>query len=287
MKRTYGTLVLAALVVSLAFIQPASADCILPAGNDCWITQAPATQSTLPAIPAGFFDNTAGHVSDAIPAGTIVKLVGNPLPPATVQALCPDSSRAEMVYPACHIPGLDPLTCHLVAQPVTITDPIDTVVRRLDTMDFDDGTNIARPTGTQVIAISLKSPPTDPLVVTYAGGTDPQNWDVRLDHDPVQSTGTASFTPTARTEADVSGDILVSTLPINAVISFTRGATTLTTSQSLVFNNTAGTFVLPDITTTSSVPTMSTWGLILLVALLLGSSIMLLRRYRRTPGAAV
>ena len=196
MKRTYGTLAFAALVVSLAFTQSAFANMFLPPENDCWITQVPATQSTLPAIPAGFF----GAGSDAIPAGRIVKLVGNPLSPATVAANCPEATRVQLVYPGCHVPGLDPNTCHLVAQRVTITDPIDTIVRRTQGMDFTSGVGVQKTTGVQVVAISLKSPalPADKLDVSFNGGAVHEFWDVFLVHDPgqTQNPGSANFTPT-------------------------------------------------------------------------------------------
>jgi len=284
MKRTYATLVFAALVFSLAFAQPASADCVLPPANDCWITQEPETQSTLPAIPANFF----GPGSDPIAAGTVVKLIGDPLPPATVSSLCPSARRVELVFPDCHVPNLDPVTCHLVAQRVEVIDPVDTIVRRTQTMDFGDGISGPKTTQMQVIAISLKNPPAFPLVVPFNGGASTQDWNVSLVHDPgqVQNPGSSTFTPTDRNADAVSGNVLVSTLPIIYKVTFTRGAETREVlNQNLEFNDTAGTFVIPLHFTETNVPTMSTWGLVLLVALLLGSSVMLLRRYRRTPGA--
>lgn len=286
MKRTYGILAFAALVATLAFAQPASADCILPAENDCWTTRAPATQSTLPAIPGGFFPSFGGFPSDPIPAGRVVKLIGNPLPQATVASLCPANIRVEITYPACHIPNLDPITCHLVGQRRVFADPVDTIVRRTQTINV--GTVGVNPTsGVQVINISLKNPATDPLVVTYNSGALSQNWDVFLVHDAaqVQTVGNSTWTPTAVTANSASGNVRVNTLPVTYKVTFTHGADTREVSnQTLTFNNTDGTFFAPTVPT--GVPALSTWGLILLVALLLVSSVMLLRRYRKTPEAA-
>lgn len=286
MKRTYGILAFAALVATLAFAQPASAHCILAPENDCWETRAPATQSTLPAIPGGFFPSVSGFPSDPIPAGRVVKLIGNPLPQATVSSLCPPNIHVEITYPGCHIPNLDPVTCHSVAQRTTFVDPVDTVVRRTQTLDV--GTVGVNPTSqVQVIAISLKNPPTDPLVVTYNSGAISRNWDVSLVHDAAQTQtlGNSTWTPTAVTATTASGTVRVNTLPVKYKVTFTNGADTREVSnQLLTFNNTDGTFFVPSIPT--GVPALSTWGLILLVALLLVSSVMLLRRYRRTPETA-
>src|SRR5881628_430857 len=87
MQKTYGTLAFAALVVTLASVQPASADCFVPAGNDCFTTAPSRSSVKLPAIPA----NTFGVGSDPIPAGRIIRVKGSPLPLATVTALCPQA----------------------------------------------------------------------------------------------------------------------------------------------------------------------------------------------------
>jgi hypothetical protein len=253
-----------------------SAATTIDAAYDCWLTVSPGTQAALPAIPAGFF----GAGSDPIPAGTILMIGNPPLTSPGPVDLCPKIPKTEIVWLDRHGSQVAQGSAHKVQQVekvVLVTPVVDTIVQRKTGALFGkEGDTQTIPI--EILALSLKS--ASPLVVTF-GGASPQNWDVFVTLDGLQTQGTQDLTLTE--EAWKMGTTRLGSLPINFKVTFQHLTDTrLITGQNITFSGTQGTF------NGMSTPTLSAWGAILLAVFLTVATILILmRRRQRTAEGAV
>ncbi|PYT17351.1 MAG: hypothetical protein DMF51_02715 [Acidobacteria bacterium] len=157
-----------------------------------------------------------------------------------------------------------------------VTPVVDTIVQRKTSALFGkEGDTQTIPI--EILALSLKS--ASPLVVTF-GGTSPQNWDVFVTLDGLQTQGTQDLTLTE--EAWKMGTTRLGSLPVNFKVTFQHLTDTrLMAGLNIAFSGTQGTF------NGMSTPTLSSWGAILLAGFLTVATILILmrRRQRTTEGA--
>lgn len=149
-------------------------------------------------------------------------------------------------------PGSDPFIGRVDYVGVPI-DPAtlgntDTIVRRTSELDFDDLPPSTASVNIELVECHLQS--TDPIIVTYNGGTNPTPWDVHVDIVP----GTSSGFLDATREAD-NGGTFSGSLGILPVFTFTQVDSP---SNVIVFD--PGSIGIPPIPMGSVLPTPWSYG---------------------------
>lgn len=175
---------------------------LAPLGDDVFFS--PPGQSVLPLqLPANFF----GPGSD--PFFGTVQLGGSPFSP-------PSSQPFEAMGPFRHVAQA---AMHGVVDARQTTSQGDTIIRRsTDAWLSDPGT----PAGTQTVPIQivqLSLVSVQPIVVTYNGGQNPQQWMVQMSVNPNSTQQTGAMTLT-RTSAQ--GGTFTSELPVKSMMVFTN-----------------------------------------------------------------
>lgn len=175
---------------------------LVPLGDDVFASPPGQTMLML-QLPLGFF----GPGSDPF-IGT-VQLGGNPISP-------PSNQPFEALGPFRHVAQQ---AMHGVVDARQAGAQGDTIVRRnTSAMLFDPFT----PAGTQtipieIVALSLTS--VNPIVVTYNGGQNPQQWSVQMSATPSMPQETGALTLT-RTSAQ--GGTFTAELPVTSQLVFTN-----------------------------------------------------------------
>ncbi|MCP3977962.1 MAG: hypothetical protein GY716_01345 [bacterium] len=282
--RTRGLFI---VIVGLLIAGVAAAQDI-PLGTDCWTTEGPTTIE-LPVLPSGFFGTKAGTPSD--PRGAqVVAMNGLPLPNGVVtgDCECPPVEQVELVWVDQHGTPVEPDDRHKVKQQEVVSQGvpqnIDTCVRRLGVINFA-GVGTPEQVDIRLIQLSLKS--IAPITVTY-GGQPSSQFRVFVEESGSQTQGMMTFTPSATSGGEFSGDVVNDSLFVDFVITFEDLASIQTTPNplspmSIEFINTAGTF---DTDVIQTVPAMDDWALALLIVVLAAIAVtslyMLRRRQQQT-----
>ena len=215
-------LALAASFIALGSLAQAQ---VLPAGCDCYVTDPPPMGDStieIPALPPGFFSNVLGVPSDPF-APLVIAVQGEPLPPAVVQALCPNAATFETVWVDRHGTVVAPDDSHRVGSSTIFTglEPIDTIICRPAPVPLPAMGGTA-PVAIELVELSLRS--VTPITVTYGGGAS-RFWNVFVTEAGVMPGGSMAVTtmavvPGVRT----SGGIAMTDLPV--VFEFTFVETT-------------------------------------------------------------
>ncbi len=285
----------AALVVLSASVQAQQ----IPAGNDCWVTSWGSDEPTqlvfdaLRTIAPDFFGAGSLPIPNPIedPGNQrVIPLRGNPLDPLFVSdpngCGCPEQVEFEMTWVDMHGVMVGPNDAHKVRKvdgPPYSTE-VDTCVRRTQDVNFS-GTGIPETIEIELIALSLKS--IQPLPVAFDTNGDDVIDFIRLFDVFVHNSGLTQPAGMMRFEADeissgavMSGEMDLLELPITFEVEFREHEVPSNTFAlgpfNLMFGESQGGF--RRVTIPSMIPTLGTWGLILLAMALMTAGAMLWKR---------
>lgn len=190
---------------------------VIPAGCDCYETEA-GTQVDIPDLPAGFFGINGGVPSDPFisPLGGW-PMRGEPLPPAIIQALCPNAVVFETVWVDQHGTPVAPDDIHRVGQTQVATYPgIDTIVCRPGATPVP-GVGGSTPVPIEITEPSLVS--IAPIQVTY-GGANPTFWNVIVTENGPSPAGQMTITTTGQVPGAIQGGMTLGNMPVQYQIEF-------------------------------------------------------------------
>jgi hypothetical protein len=234
-------------------------------GNDCWKTGLGST-ARLPAFSAGFFTASGGRTSQARAAETIDVTGAAPV-------TCPCAPAAQLQWVDPHGNPVQPGDAHAVRQTV-VPSEIDTCVARTGSATWTTGGG-SHNVPIEIVALSLRS--ASPITVTMNDLSQCQ-YNVGISLNGTQSAGSMAFAPS--TQDPQTGALTLGTLPVGFQLSFTAvtgGCNAASqTGLSTTFADTNGLFRIG-----GEAPSISPWGMaVLIVTLLLGTTVMLWRRRR-------
>jgi len=239
----------------------------VPTGSDC-LNTAPGDAEIQLDLPAGFID--VGSV--AFSANVPLEGVPLPLPPS----IC---AGFQIIWLDKHKASVGPDSEHGVSY-VVEPDPFDTVVRRtetaqLPTVSSSDTIDI------EILALSLKS--VSPITV-ITGGSGAKLYEVRISLDGTNPSlpGSLQFTAVELNGPNVSGTLSMPNLPVNWVLDLVPldggpDPPVINGSSEFTSGTGGGTFE-----TTTPVPAVREWGLVLLGLGLLAQMAYVIRRRLRS-----
>jgi hypothetical protein len=260
-----NSLIFVSILAAVLLLGVSTAHAQIPAGTDCWETDA-GTMAGFPPLPAGFFFPG----SDPRPAEQI-DVVGVPLAGAELADCgCKVNPEVDVVWVDIHLDPVEPDWAHRVTQ--IPPGAVDSCVARTADADFPGGVGTPVPIPIELVQLHLES--VVPIVVT---GPGPNLWNVRITEDGVQPLGQLILTPATLVPAP-GGAMTMTSLPIQYQIEFLEvggpGIVTLG-GLSLDLQNSDGNFQSNVIV---RVPVMSPAGQIALVLVMSGGLVWFVRR---------
>ncbi len=209
---------------------------VAEAGTDCWTTENPGTFQTLPDLAADYFGTGSLPVT-----GEVVQLIGEPLTGDEALACgCPEKVEVEVKWEDQHGTTVGPESKHKVKNSVVQKTQVDTCVRRLAEIKFDEF-GVAFNAEIELLELSLKS--IRPLRVHFADESF-KDFDIFVTDTPPQQAGSMSFTA----DDKGGGSIQLAALKVHYQVEFREvapGAAVFFETVNLVFDTpTPGKFVM-------------------------------------------